>query len=127
MPRQRCDLCLGKPDAWVWAVEFKLLRLLGDNGKLNDNMLMHILSPYEAHRSALTDCRKLLLSGFQCQRAIVIVGYESGEWPLSLALNAFEALAGAEHPLGHRIEAHFEGLRHPIHSKGIVSAWELLK
>ena len=35
------------------AVEVKLLRLLGDNGKLNDNMLMHVLSPYPAHRSAL--------------------------------------------------------------------------
>jgi hypothetical protein len=33
-----------------------MLRLLGDNGKLNDNMLMHVLSPYQAHRSALTDC-----------------------------------------------------------------------
>jgi len=27
---------------------------MGDNGKPNDNMLMHILSPYPAHRSALT-------------------------------------------------------------------------
>ena len=30
------------------------LRLKGDNGKPNDNMLMHILSPYPQHRSALT-------------------------------------------------------------------------
>jgi hypothetical protein len=34
-------------------------RILGDNGKLNDNMLMHILSPYPQHRSAVTDCNKL--------------------------------------------------------------------
>lgn len=32
---------------------------LGDNGKPNDNMIMHILSPYPDHRSALTDCSKL--------------------------------------------------------------------
>ncbi len=37
-----------------------MLRLMGDNGKANDNMLMHILSPYPSHRSALTDCEKLL-------------------------------------------------------------------
>lgn len=36
-----------------------MLRLFGDNAKLNDNMLMHLLSPYPAHRSALTDCEKL--------------------------------------------------------------------
>src|SRR5579864_2998245 len=59
-PRKKCDLCLGKPQDWTWAIEAKMLRLYGDNGKLNDNMLMHILSPYPAHRSALTDCQKLV-------------------------------------------------------------------
>jgi hypothetical protein len=29
-----------------WAIEVKMLRLMGDNHKPNDNMLMHILSPY---------------------------------------------------------------------------------
>jgi hypothetical protein len=36
-----------------------MLRIFGDNGKLNDNMLMHVLSFYPAHLSALTDCGKL--------------------------------------------------------------------
>lgn len=58
-PRQKCDICIGEPRRWMWAVEVKLLRLLGDNGKVNDNMLMHILSPYPQHRSAVTDCAKL--------------------------------------------------------------------
>ena len=44
-PRQHCDWCLGVPPLWDWAIEAKMLRLFGDNGKLNDNMLMHILSP----------------------------------------------------------------------------------
>lgn len=43
--RQRCDWCLGSGPAWGWAIEAKLLRLFGDNGKLNGNMVMHILSP----------------------------------------------------------------------------------
>ena len=44
--RQKCDLCVGTPLTWEWAVEIKMLRLMGDNGKPNHNMLMHILSPY---------------------------------------------------------------------------------
>ena len=41
--RQRCDVCLGTEPNWEWAIEVKLLRLLGDNGKLNDQMLTHLL------------------------------------------------------------------------------------
>jgi hypothetical protein len=55
-PRQKCDLCIGRLRNWEWAAEVKMLRFLGDNGKENSNILMHILSPYPAHRSALTDC-----------------------------------------------------------------------
>jgi hypothetical protein len=58
--REKCDLCIGTPPSWDWAIEIKMLRLMGDNGKPNDNMLMHILSPYPAHRSALTDGPKLV-------------------------------------------------------------------
>ena len=42
-PRQKCDLCFGSPAHWDSAVEVKMLRLFGDNGKLNDNMLMQII------------------------------------------------------------------------------------
>ncbi len=57
-PRQKCDLLVAR-DGKALFIECKLLRVLGDNGKPNDNMLMHILSPYPQHRSALTDCEKL--------------------------------------------------------------------
>src|SRR6266550_9531538 len=60
LPRQKCDLCVGLAPDWDWAVKIKMLRVLGDNGKANDNILMHLLSPYPAHRSALTDCEKLV-------------------------------------------------------------------
>lgn len=42
-PRARCDVVLDAPEPW--AIEIKMLRLMGDNGRPNDNMLMHILSP----------------------------------------------------------------------------------
>jgi hypothetical protein len=63
-PRQKCDLLIAPTNGRSWAIEVKMLRFIGDNGKPNDNMLMHILSPYPKHRSALTDCQKLVGSGF---------------------------------------------------------------
>lgn len=58
-----------------------MLRMFGDNGKLNDNMLMHVLSPYPAHRSALTDCQKLVRSALPGRKAIVVFGYGYNDWP----------------------------------------------
>ena len=53
--RQRCDLCIGVAPAWEWAVEIKMLRLMGDNGKPNDNMLMHIFLSGLAARCRIPD------------------------------------------------------------------------
>lgn len=123
--RQRCDLCLGQPPVWDWAIEVKMLRLLGDNGKLNDNILMHILSPYPEHRSALTDCEKLMNTKLSNNKAILIYGYDHDEWPLELAIEAFEALSSIRVRLGQRFSERFQGLVHPVHSRGIVCAWQI--
>lgn len=93
------------------------------NGKTNDSMLMHILSPYPQNRSALTDCTKLIESGFLCPKAIVIYGYEYDDWPMELAIAAFERLAGEW--IGERVSAEFTGLVHPVHRRGAVHAWPL--
>jgi hypothetical protein len=82
-----------------------MLRLLGDNGKPNDNILMHILSPYPAHRSAVTDTEKLLASGLSGRKAIVIYAYEYPKWPTLPAILAFERLATARVVLSCRVEA----------------------
>ncbi len=124
-PRQKCDLCVGPAPEWEWAVEIKMLRILGDNGKANDNILMHLLSPYPAHRSALTDCEKLVASWLGHRKAILIYGYDAVAWPLEPAIAAFEALARARVPLSKRLSADFRGLIHPVHSSGAVFAWEL--
>lgn len=125
--RQRCDLCLGTEPDWTWVIEAKLLRLLGDNGKPNDNMLTHVLSPYPGHRSALTDCSKLAASSFPGRKAVVIIGYDYDHWPLELALEAFETLAQQRVRLGIRANASFSELIHPVHQRGIVTAWEILQ
>ena len=123
--RQKCDLCYGSSLTWEWAIEVKMLRLFGDNGKLNDNILMHILSPYAQHRSALTDCSKLARTTVGDRHAILIYGYEHGEWPLEPAFRAFEILANDVVNLGPRRSASFDDLVHPVHRRGQVVAWEV--
>jgi len=119
-PRQRCDLKITTPKVTLY-VEGKLLRLKGDNGKPNDNMLMHILSPYPQHRSALTDCLKLSTSGFDGEKTVVILGYDYSDMPLEPAILAFEKLASGL--IGERSEASFEALCHSVHCCGKVMAW----
>jgi hypothetical protein len=123
--RQRCDWCLGSEPDWIWAIEVKLLRMLGDNGKPNDNMLMHILSPYPKHNSALTDCEKLVESSLRGRKAILILGYNYDEWSLTPAIEAFETLARGRVALGPRHAAQFDDLVHQHHQRGSVYAWEV--
>ena len=98
--RQKCDLCIGSAPNWEWAIEVKMLRRMGDNGKPNDNILMHILSPYPQDRSALTDCSKLIESGFSGRKAVVIYGYDYPEFSMDLAIQAFEILSRSTVQLG---------------------------
>ncbi|MEU8158757.1 hypothetical protein [Micromonospora parva] len=123
--RQRCDWCLGSPSAWDWAIEAKMLRLFGDNGKPNDNMLTRVLSPYPAHRSALTDCDKLASSALPGRKAVLIFGYDYDGWEMDLAIVAFEALARRRVDLGDRHMATYDRLVHPVHQRGRVFAWEI--
>jgi len=78
---------------------------MGDNGKPNDNMLAHILSPYPAHRSALTDCLKLSRPGFAARKAVVIYGFDYPDFSMDLVIDAFETLAAKKVRLGDRQEA----------------------
>ena len=89
--RQRCDLCFGASPEWEWAIELKLLRMLGDNGKPNDNMITHILSPYPIHRSAVTDGEKLVSSALAGKKAVVIFGYDYDQYPMEPAIAGFES------------------------------------
>ncbi len=125
MPRQRCDFCVGSDERWEWAVEVKMLRILGDNGKPNDNILMHILSPYPKHRSAVTDCKKLSGSRLGNRKAVLIYGYEAEDYPLALAIKAFETIASSCVELSPRVAAEFKGLIHPVHRDGMVYGWEI--
>lgn len=123
--RQTCDLCLGVEPDLDWAIEVKMLRLMGDNGKPNDNMLMHILSPYAKDRSALTDCEKLQTSTLPGRKAVVIYGFDYPGLPMDPAIEAFEALARLRVTLGSRHTADYSRLVHPVHRAGRVFGWEV--
>lgn len=88
-------------------------------------MIMHILSPYPDHRSALTDCSKLAASGLAAHKAILIYGYEHPNRPLGPVIDAFEALASRQVSISERAAAHFGGLIHPVHQNGWVFGWEV--
>lgn len=124
-PRTKCDLVIGPVRQPAWAVEVKMFRLLGDNGKPNDNMLMHVISPYPEHRSALTDCTKLATSDLAPRKCILIFAYDHPELPARPALEAFEALAERRVKLLDQAEAETGPLVHPVHSAAIVKAWEI--
>jgi hypothetical protein len=121
--REKCDLFLTAPEKW--AIEIKLLRLLGDNGKRNDNMLMHILSPYPIHHSALTDFDKLTRSGFDARHAIMVFGYDYEDLQMDPAVEALEILARERVEILSHAVAQFDGLVHPVHRLGRVFAWEI--
>lgn len=122
--RTKCDIVVDEgPDSW--AIEVKMLRMMGNNGRVNDNLMTHILSPYPRQHSAVTDCTKLLRSGFEGHKAIVIFGYDYLDYPMRPAIDAFELLASQRVKLTPTEVSHIEDLIHPVHSKGAVYGWEI--
>jgi hypothetical protein len=121
--RQKCDLYFGEPLEWV--VEAKMARFRGDNGKPDDTSLKDLLSPYPTDRSALTDAVKLAGSDFDCNKAVLIYGFEYPDRPLEPAIHAFERLAAERVELGPRVAALLGELVHPVHGSGAVFGWEI--
>lgn len=132
----RYSLALTKrlPDLLIpgeWALEFKIIRPFGDNGKPAEHWSENVLHPYPGNTSSLGDCLKLLQSGFSERKAIVIYGFEHSlpQIPLDPAVNAFELLAAEIMGivLGSRIEEQRTGLIHPVHQTLRVFGWEVLR
>jgi len=103
-----------------------MARLSGDNGKPDDTSIKDILSPYERDRSAISDCTKLITSGFAGRTALMIHGFEDVRRPLERIIDAFEVLAYARVSLGPCQVCRLEKLVHPTFSDGRVFAWEVL-
>jgi hypothetical protein len=113
-----------------WALEFKIARPFGDNGKEAENWSVNLLHPYAGNVSAIGDCLKLQKLNGTERKAAVVVGYEHTPPRISLGrplLEAFEIVAGriAEIPLGTRLQEFRSALCHPIHQQLTVAAWEV--
>lgn len=113
-----------------WALEFKIARPFGDNGKEAENWSVNLLHPYEGNVSVIGDCLKLREYAGPERRGVVVVGYEHMPTVIDLSplFAGFEVIAeqviGVK--LGERIEERRGPLVHPVHQQLVVVAWEVL-
>ena len=114
----------------AWALEFKLARPFGDNGKQAEDWSVNLLHPYAGNVSLLGDGLKLEAWPGQERRAAVVIGYEHTPPQIELEplFAAFEVIARnvLGLTLGHRVEASRVGLIHPVHQQLKVVAWEVV-
>lgn len=113
-----------------WAVEFKIARPFGDNGKEAENWSVNLLHPYPGNVSTIGDCWKLASLKCEERKAGVVIGYEHipPKIDLTRLIESFEVIAGhvACIKLSTRIEARRDRLVHPVHQALRVFAWELI-
>lgn len=113
-----------------WAIEFKIARPFGDNGKEAENWSVNLLHPYPGNVSVVGDCLKLLEHSGSERRAALVIGYEHtpAKIDLSPLFASFEAIARnvMSLRLSDRVEQRRLGLCHPVHQQLRVAAWEVL-
>jgi hypothetical protein len=113
-----------------WAIEVKITRPFGDNGKEAENWSVNLLHPYRGNTSSIGDCYKLLGLTTPERKAVLVVGYEHAPAKIDLTplVKSFETIATsvADMKLGPRIEKCCEGLIHPVHQTARLFAWEVL-
>lgn len=122
-----------EPDLFIpdhWAIELKLARPFGDNGKEAEHWSQNLLHPYAGNVSALADCLKLCARHGTERRAVVVVGYEHADPLIALdpLIRSFEILASGVMSLrlGPRLYREAGGLIHPVHQRVRVWAWEVI-
>lgn len=120
------------PDLLVpgeWAVEVKVCRPFGDNGKEAENWSVNLLHPYAGNVSTIGDCHKLLVYPGPERRAVFVIGYEHTPIRIDLApvIKSFETIAELVFGirLSERIEVFREGLVHPVHQSVRIYGWEV--
>ena len=123
--KQTCELIFGDPTEW--AVEVKMWRPNGDNGKPDDTAIKDIVSLFAVDRGALSDCVKLAKSSIVPRRAILIYGFDDGHRPLHQIVAAFEKLATERVNLGTRQHVPLGPLVHSVHRAGAVFPWEVAR
>lgn len=113
-----------------WAMEFKIARPFGDNGKEAEDWSVNLLHPYAGNVSSIGDCFKLLDLKCNERLAVAVIGYEHTPPKINLTplIKAFETIAQyvSGIRLSPRIERRRDGLVHPVHQAVRIFAWEVI-
>jgi hypothetical protein len=112
-----------------WAIEFKIVRPFGDNGREAENWSVNMLHPYPGNMSLLGDALKLRkLDNYPC-KGLIVIGFEHDPARISIdpLINAFELVAERvmNIHLGPRIESKCDKLIHPEHQVLRCIGWQL--
>ncbi len=70
-----------------WAIEIKIARPFGDNGKLAENWSVNLLHPYPGNTSLLGDCLKLI--ELPCSEQKAVIALVTNMFPLRYLLNLY--------------------------------------
>jgi hypothetical protein len=113
-----------------WAIEFKIVRPFGDNGKEAENWSVNMLHPYPGNVSLISDAIKLIRLDGYTKKGLFVIGYEHDPARISLdpLIASFEliALSVMDINLGKRIEQRRGKLVHPEHQVLRCIGWELI-
>lgn len=113
-----------------WAIEFKIARPYGDNGKEAENWSVNLLHPYPGNVSTVGDCYKLCELPGPERKAVAVIGYEHAPPRISLTplIESFEVVAKhvAGMKLSPRVEVRVDNLLHPVHQSARIFAWQVL-
>ena len=135
LPKYRCAArTMRTPDLLIqneWALEFKITRPFGDNGKEAESWSVNLLHPYAGNVSTIGDCYKLRKHAGTERKGVIVIGYEHipAKIDLQPLVDSFEAIAKnvAGFNLSRRIEHRHEGLVHPFHQCLRLFGWELIE
>jgi hypothetical protein len=121
-----------EPDFLVpsrWAIEVKIVRPFGDNGREAEHWSQNLLHPYEGNVSAMGDALKLLNARGPERKGLLVLGFEHSppRIDLGVLVDASELVSRKllRIPLGPRCVAVLEDLVHPVHQRARVFGWEL--
>ena len=112
-----------------WAIEFKIVRPFGDNGKEAENWSVNMLHPYSGNTSLIGDAIKLNQLNTYPNKCLFVIGYEHFPAKISLdpLLTSFELITNnvIKIKLGERIEQKREVLVHPEHQVLRCVSWQI--
>ena len=123
--RRTPDLAIGEE----WAIEFKIVRPYGDNGREAENWSVNMLHPYAGNTSLIGDAIKLAKLELYSNKGLFVIGFEHNPPKISLdpLLDSFEVIASQVMgiQLHGRIEEKREGLVHSEHQVLRCVGWQL--